>query len=260
MGDRILAGGVDTLGTFEPIQLYAGEPGVNGLTTQGTLASGQKVGQLNARNETYKFPVVAELNGKLVAWDPLAIAAGADNATATVTFTTAAPTNGETVLVDGVVFTFKTTPVAGVVTDMALGTTITEAATNLKNAINAYRNTFPSHYITASSAAGVVTVRSPGTAGNAVTLTETGTNIAASAGVLSGGDDDTAALGGANRPVAILPHALDASATGYNADTKTPMLVGGVFNYDALDVPAGTSYAELKRAFSRSPIVIQKLF
>ena len=71
MGDRILAG-YETVGKFEPIQLYAGEN--QAVTTQATLAAGQKVGKLNVRNETYKFPVVAEVGGKLVAWDP----AGAD--------------------------------------------------------------------------------------------------------------------------------------------------------------------------------------
>jgi len=71
MGDKMLAG-YETVGTFEPIQLYAGERQV--VTTQGVLAAGEKVGLLNARNETYKFGLVAEVDGKLVAFDP----AGAD--------------------------------------------------------------------------------------------------------------------------------------------------------------------------------------
>lgn len=67
MGDRILAGGIETIGTYVPIQLYAGENQV--VTTQGVLTAGQNVGQLNARNETFKFPIVMETAGKLVEWD-----------------------------------------------------------------------------------------------------------------------------------------------------------------------------------------------
>lgn len=71
MGDRMLAG-FETVGRFEPIQLFAGEK--QPVTTQGTLAAGHKVGQLNARGETFKFPIVAEVDGELVPFN----AAGAD--------------------------------------------------------------------------------------------------------------------------------------------------------------------------------------
>lgn len=72
MGDKILAGGIETIGTFEPIQLYAGEKQV--VTTQGVVAAGNKIGKLNARDETYKFGLVAEVGGKLVPFND----AGAD--------------------------------------------------------------------------------------------------------------------------------------------------------------------------------------
>jgi len=66
MGDKMLAG-YETVGTYEPIQLYAGENQV--VTTQGVLKAGNKVGLLNARNETYKFPLVGvDAQGKLVPW------------------------------------------------------------------------------------------------------------------------------------------------------------------------------------------------
>jgi hypothetical protein len=139
MGDRILAGS-RTVGTFVPIQLYAGEADV--VTTQGVLASGQKVGQLNEREETFKFPVVALVAGKLIAYDK---------------------ENG---------------------------------------------------------------------------------------------------VAGANVPYGVLPHALDASATGYNADTNTPVIIGGVLNFDALDAD-GQTYAALKAAFAlagNSNLIIQRLY
>src|SRR3546814_7831947 len=98
MGDRILAG-YRTVGTFAPIQLWAGEP--NGQTTQGTVQAGQVLGLLNEREETYKFPVVALVGGKLVKWNPLASDNADDYATGTVTFSVAVPTAGETVTING---------------------------------------------------------------------------------------------------------------------------------------------------------------
>lgn len=67
-----LASGVSLIGTFVPIQLWAGEP--NGQTTQGVAAAGHLFGSKNARGETDKFPIVALVDGELVPWAP----AGAD--------------------------------------------------------------------------------------------------------------------------------------------------------------------------------------
>lgn len=69
--DKMLAG-YETVGRFEPIQLYAGEK--QPVTTQGTAASGHIFGKLNDRRETYRFAIVAEVAGELVPFD----AAGAD--------------------------------------------------------------------------------------------------------------------------------------------------------------------------------------
>lgn len=137
MGDKMLAG-FRTVGNFVPIQLYAGEKQV--VTTQATLASGQKVGQLNDREETFKFPVVAMVGGKLVKWN-------------------------------------------------------------------------------------------------------------------QAGNDGSQIIFG------VLPHALDASATGYNADVDTPVIVEAVLNFEALDIGAVT-YAQM-RAAAQAPghgLVFQKLY
>lgn len=136
MGDKILAG-YETVGTFQPIQLYAGE--ADTVSTQEVVLTGQVLGQLNARGETFKFPVVALVAGKLVKYDK---------------------ENG---------------------------------------------------------------------------------------------------VAGSNVPYGILPHALDTSGTGYNADVNSPVFVGGVFNFEALDAD-GATYAVLKAAFARTNIVIQKLY
>ena len=137
MGDKTLAG-FETVGTYEPIQLYAGEK--QPVTTQAVLTSGQKVGQLNARGETYKFPVVALVGGKLVKWN-------------------------------------------------------------------------------------------------------------------QAGNDGSQIIAG------VLPHALDASATGYNADVNTPVIVEAVLNFEAMDI-GNVTYAQL-RAAAQAPgvaIVFQKLY
>lgn len=65
--DKMLAG-YETIGRFEPIQLYAGEK--QPVSTQGTAAAGHIFGKLNDRRETYRFAIVAEVDGELVPFDP----------------------------------------------------------------------------------------------------------------------------------------------------------------------------------------------
>lgn len=132
--ERMLAG-YETVGNYQPIQLYAGE--AQPVSTQGLVAAGAVLGQKNARDETYKFPLVALVAGKLVPFNP------------------------------------------------------------------------------------------------------------------AGG-------GGTNILYGILPHAMDTSATGYNADTNSPVFVEGVFNFDALDT--AMTYAQAQAAVARTAIVIQKLY
>lgn len=257
MGDRILAG-YRTVGTFAPIQLWAGEP--NGQTTQGTVAAGQVLGLLNDREETYKFPVVALVGGKLVKWNPLASDTVDDYATGTITFSTAVPTAAETVTINGKVITFRAAADEDE-DEVTIGATLNATAANLAAFINAHRNEFGiAGGVTATVNGAVVTVRSPGTAGNAVTLAEAGANIAVSGATLANGTDSDAQLGGAAKPYGILPHALDTSATGYNADVDSPVFISGHPNFEALDLPVGTTYAEIKAAFAGSMINVQRLY
>lgn len=254
-----LAGGLNTEGTFTPIQLWVGEP--NGQTTQGVAAEGYVFGKKNARGETYKFPVVALVGGLLVPWNPLADSDVPNAwATGTVTFSTAVPAAGETVTINGDVFTFRAAVDADTPYEVAIGATLTETATNLKNAINLNRDNFGvANGVIATSAAGVVTVKSAGVAGNAVTLAETGANIAVSGATLSGGTDSDAESGGARVPYGILPHALDTTAAGYDDPVDTPVFISGHPNFDALDLPDGTTYQEIKAAFAGTMINVQKL-
>lgn len=117
---------------------------------------------------------------------------GGAKSSGTVTFSVAAAANDDTVTVNGVVFTFKTTPDPTKHEEMALGATFSASATNLKNAINDSINPLVSR-VTATVNAGVVTITADddGTAGDLITLAKTGTNIAVSGATLTGGADPT---------------------------------------------------------------------
>lgn len=257
--DRMLAG-YRTIDTIEHVQLFAGEK--QAVSTQGVAAAGYTFGEVDDKGRTHKFPVVALVGGKLVPWNP-----NADSntpgafATGTVTFSTAVPTAGDTVTINGQAITFRALADVDDEFEVAIGATIAATAANLAAFINDHRNDFGTAFpITATVSAAVVTVRAPGDAGEVVTLAESGTNIAVSGANLASGTDNDALAGGANLPVAILPHALDTTVAGYNADVDTPMFVEGVFNYEALSVPEGTTYAELRAAFMRTGITIQMLY
>lgn len=105
----------------------------------------------------------------------------ATHATGTITFT-GAPTNAQTLVVNGVTYTAKTTPTAA--TDFRIGGNVTATALALANTITAYENRRLSNgaqnvaAVTASPAAGVVTITSViDGAGNGPVVTETGSEI-----------------------------------------------------------------------------------
>jgi hypothetical protein len=115
---------------------------------------------------------------------------GGVKATATVTFSVAAPVNNDAVTVNGVAFTFKTTPTGP--NDMAVPASINAAATALAAAINDTDSGISS-LVVATAALGVVTLTAAavGTYANAYTLTKTGTNIAVSGATFASGADAT---------------------------------------------------------------------
>jgi len=64
-------------------------------------------------------------------------------------------------------------------------------------------------------------------------------------------------VAGANVPYGVLPHAIPDAGV----DQDTPVIIGGVLNFDVL-VADGQTYAGLRKAFAdaNSNIVIQKLY
>jgi hypothetical protein len=117
------------------------------------------------------------------------VATGGTKGTATVTFVTAPPVDGDKITVNGKDFTFKTLPVSG--SDMAIGASIQICATNLMNAVNASIDDRVVN-LSATANAGVVTLTADvvGTWVNSYTLTK---QVATAANVTV-----TAFTGGAN--------------------------------------------------------------
>jgi hypothetical protein len=115
---------------------------------------------------------------------------GGTKASGTLTITATMPTNGQTVIVNGVTITFKTVPVTAY--DVLIGASATAQATSLVAALNAL--TDPAIAIAQyTNAAGVVTVtyNITGAEGNAFTLAA-GTYVATVSGAtLTGGADAT---------------------------------------------------------------------
>jgi len=116
---------------------------------------------------------------------------GSGYATGTVTFSTAVPTAGDTVTINGQEITFVDADPNGM--EIEIAATIGEQATALANFVNDMSAALG---VTATVAAAVATLTAvaPGAAGNAITLVKDGDNIAVSGATLTGGTDATETL------------------------------------------------------------------
>lgn len=124
------------------------------------------------------------------------IEAGSGYASGTVTLSVAVPSAGDTVTIGGQAIEFVAADPVGM--EVLIGASLNATATNLANFINDMSIALG---VTATVAGAVVTVtaNAPGAAGNAVTLAESGTNIAVSGGTLSGGTDATETISNVER-------------------------------------------------------------
>jgi hypothetical protein len=195
------------------------------------------------------YSVVAE-NGAL------ATVSGAVQASGTVTFSSAAAADGDTVTIGGKTYTFRTALTDPAVPNEVLaGANVTASATNLVAAIMGTAasegtlfstGTVAHDMVTASNASGVVTVTAIqfGTVGNAITLAEVGTNIAVSGAVLASGANPTSNAFG------ILAAAVDIAA---GEAISVPMYRAGHFNMLALNFHSSfDTDVEKQRAFQYS--------
>lgn len=131
-----------------------------GDTPIGEIITGRMVSATVPLAETTLENLVATMPGSTLISDGV-------KAAGTITFSTGAPVNTDSVTIEGLAFTFKTTPVLP--TDIPIPATFLLAAAAMANAINSYAFGF-----SATVAAGVVTVtaKQRGTDKN-VTMTKT---------------------------------------------------------------------------------------
>ena len=163
------------------------------------------------------------------------------NAYATITLSSN-PSDSDNVIVNGFTYTFKTTPGAGsgTSTDIQIGATREDTATNLATAIRLSAFSAAIVDIISGNVSGNVVglfARQPGTGGNAYTLTKSGAAISISGATFThGGDnlaavyysywDDSFSVGSVRLPVGstvpkfggVIP---DAYAYGYTSITAT---------------------------------------
>lgn len=202
------------------------------------------------------YSVVSVISGVLAL---AAIGSAQGSATGTITQSTAAPSDGDTVTIGGRVYTFKTALSVGptVIDQVLAGANVTAAMANLAAAINGTTGegttysvgTVINELVSASPSAGVLTLtaRNPGDEGNAITLTEVGSNTAVSGATLTGGSDDPDAL-----PFGILATPV-VLANGQSM--SVPFYREGHWDMDQLNWAAGWTEEQKRRAFenSRSP-------
>ena len=252
-----------------------GSPGIASFATQSFGGPGEPrygEGPATTTHETVTagadlnlpiYSVVSVIAGVLALALPAGAAQGA--ATGTVTFSSAAPADNDTVTIAGRVYTFKTALSTGptVANQVLAGANITAAAANLAAAINGSGvegtnysvGTLPDANVSASPSAGVVTLtaRDPGDEGNAITLAESGTNIAVSGGTLTSGSDDPDAL-----PFGILAHPV---VMTNGQSMSVAFYREAMWDINQLNWAPGWTEAQKLKAFenSRSPnIFLQK--
>lgn len=190
----------------------------------------------------FSFPLAANTSFaqfSVVGLDPagkltlatLGVAAAA--ASGTLTFSGTGTAN-DTVVIGGVTYTLKATLAAA--NDVLIGASATATAANLVAAINKAAGegttygtgTLQNPSVSASSAAGVVTVtaRQAGSIGNQIATTETSSAASWGAATLTGGLDK-----GGVKPIGVLAQAASLGASG---EATGPVWYSGCFNIAAL--------------------------
>ncbi len=175
-----------------------------------------------------KYTVVGRnAAGKLVRHDPTATVADVDAyATGAITFT-GQPTANDTITIDGHVITWKATGAAA--NEVNIGLSATASAANLKAIINAAPLTY---LVTAAGDALVLELEAttPGSGGNAITLTESTSNLTVSGATLTGGDTGFTVPAPQASIAGVLAQPVDASA----GDVSGPFFRTGTFQHDRL--------------------------
>lgn len=249
----LLAKGVDNLGRFDQFDLFGGEGEI--ITDNAQAADGQAILQFQV--------LTLDVNGRLVPYDASEFGYASGGYTLT-----GQPVAGETVTINGVVITARASGATGA--EFNIGATFADTAANLAALINGTPDSADPYTsmpvygtaplagtgVTANAVGGVVTLHAvaPGTAGNAITTTETLTNATAAAATLTGG----AAESDVQPKMAVGIAAQSAPAT--TPGTFLPFFSGGVFNHQALVWPdAIATLAQRRRVFAGTDIGVRQL-
>ncbi|CAG9228870.1 hypothetical protein [Burkholderia vietnamiensis] len=142
-----------------------------------------------SRDVTIKAPLAETTLDNLVATMPGAtlVETGGVAAAGSVTFNSV-PVEGDKLTVNGTAFTFKAAPVAA--TDILIEGTASAQATQVASVLSASADANVSACTYAAVGAVVnVTAKTAGTAGNSITLAETGGELSVSGATLTGGVD-----------------------------------------------------------------------
>lgn len=164
------------------------------------------------------------------------------------TVTAATIVSGNTVTVNGVLFTYGTTP--GTV---AIGGSDTVAIQNLAIAINESANPLLDKVV-ATEAAGVLTLRytEGGAAGNAITLASSGATVAVSGAVLAGGTGSGIYLDNINNNAGFTGTVSGFTASYISSDrVQADITVGGI-KYSAVIADTTPSVSTRVRFFSEN--------
>ncbi|WP_431854308.1 hypothetical protein [Azospirillum sp.] len=139
------------------------------------------------RNVKVKVPLAETTLENLIKVVPGASMVGATGAKATGSITfTSQPSPGDTIVVNGVTFTFRTAMLGG--EDIIIGANVAETALNTTAVLNGSANASLSVATYEAGDGGVsISHRVIGTGGNTFTLSKTGANITVSGSALSGG-------------------------------------------------------------------------
>ena len=211
-------------GAYTPPNLFAGEADI--ITDRAQARYGMHFA---------KHTVLAQdAGGFLVTYDPQTRATGA------ITFSGTGTAN-DTVTINGIVFTLKAA--YAVARDVVIGATAAATAANLAAELNKAANqALTGVYASVSGAVVTLTALVGGTAGNAITTTESGTGASFGGATLSGGATTRTTTYGKPIGVALEPVA---AATG---PVDCPYYSGGIFNHEALLWPAAESTLAARRA------------
>lgn len=225
---NLLAGGMTSEGTFDPFELYAGEADI--ITAHDVVG---------ASNIAQFVPVARGSDGLLVAWDPLV---GVANKAGTFS---GVGTADDTITINGVVFTLKAS--ASNAHEVTIGGTADATAVNFAAKVNADAEGTHVRAVRTSSAVITLYALEPGSAGNSIAISESGSSFSFAGGAtaLSGGiaEAETRAIG--------------ISAQAALAGGNMPYFTGGVFNHNAITWPASIdTLVERKAVFDRTNIQI----